>query len=76
MPERSGRIEDLRGRHVQLHVVKGKAATTTVDGTLRGVEDGRVVLSPSSRGERFEVPLDQIASVTQLAGEFEEVGET
>lgn len=64
------RIEELRGLHVRLRINEGKA-TITVDGTCRGVESGCAILSPSSQGERTEIPLEQIATVTQLAGEFE-----
>jgi len=65
------RIEGLRGLHIRLHIFKGKAVTT-VDGICQGIEDGCVVLRPSSEGERTDVPLDKVAAVTQLPGEFGE----
>ena len=63
------RISDLIGFHVRVHSNSGKG-TSTIDGICRGIEDGHIVLAPSSQGERSEVPLEQIATVTPLAGEF------
>jgi hypothetical protein len=67
------RIEELRGLHVRLHVDGGKI-TDAIDGVCQGIEGSRVVLAPSSLGERTDVALERVYAVTQLPGEFE--GET
>lgn len=64
------RIENLQGLHVRVHVNEGNEVST-VDGVCQGVEGDCVVLSPSTAGERVEVPLGKVGALTQLAGAWE-----
>ncbi len=65
------RLEELRNMHIRLHIAEGKVVTF-VDGIYQGIQDGAVILSPSSRGERTDVQLERIYAVTQLPSHIEE----
>ncbi|MBN1484561.1 MAG: hypothetical protein JXA37_07550 [Chloroflexia bacterium] len=62
------RVQGLIGFQVRVHISTGRRMTSTLDGVCQGVEQGRLVLAPSSQGERSEIPLKRIATVTTLAG--------
>ncbi len=61
------RIKDLVGLCVRLHVGEGRVVTF-IDGVCQGLQDGAVILDPSSTGERTAVLLEQVYAITQLPG--------
>jgi hypothetical protein len=61
------RVQGLIGFYVRVHINTGRRTTTTLDGVCLGIEQGQLILSPSSQGERSEVPLRHVATVTTLA---------
>ncbi len=62
------RMEELTGLCVRLHVGQGRIVTV-VDGVCQGIQDGAVVLDPSSAGARTAILLEQVYAVTQLPGQ-------
>ncbi len=61
------RIKDLVGLCVRLYVGEGRVVTL-IDGVCQGLQDGAVILDPSSAGERTAVLLEQVYAITQLPG--------